>query len=94
MAVELLRRDYEVYAGVLYKNEIDFVADRQGEQICIQVSEFIDNPEAFKREYPPLPAIRDACPKMILAGTRQDEYQYEGIRIIDIADWLIGKSKS
>lgn len=32
--------------------------------------------------------IKDAYPKVLVARTRCEEYQYEGIRIVDVADWL------
>jgi len=89
VAIELIRRGYEVYVGVLYNKEIDFVAIKNNKRLYIQVADDISNLDTFKREVSPLELIKDSYPKMVIARTKHTEADYKGITIIDIAEWLL-----
>lgn len=71
------------------KKEIGFVAKKKDKLFYIQVSDNISDEETFLREVSLLLDIRDAYLKILIARTRHETYQYEGVQIIDICRWLM-----
>lgn len=87
--LELLRRGYEVYVGKLDSAEIDFIAIKQENKLYIQVAQEIGSPETEKREYGRLLDIRDNYPKYVLRTDVFAGGNYEGIKTMHIADFLL-----
>ena len=87
--LELLSRDYNVSVGKIGDTEIDFVAEKKGNKIYIQVCYQINNEDTNLREYGRLLSIKDNYPKYVL---RMDDFangDYEGIKTLHIADFLL-----
>lgn len=87
--LELCRRSYTVNIGKTDDGEIDFVATRQNEKIYVQVTQKINSEKTEKREYNRLLEIRDNYPKYVLTTDEFAGGNYEGIRTMHIADFLL-----
>ena len=89
--LELCRRGYEVNIGKTADGEVDFVAQRQGEKLYVQVTQEIRSEKTERREYERLLEIKDNYPKYVL---RTDEFaggNYEGIKSMHVADFLLSR---
>lgn len=89
--LELLRRGYEVYVGKMDETEVDFVAIDQRKTSYFQVAATVRDNNTLKRELSPLEKINDHYPKVILTLDEDPEADYNGIRRINVLDWLIGR---
>lgn len=89
VAIEIRRRGYEIYVGKLYQKEINFVAMREKEKLYIQVTDEIEEEDKLAKALSPLRAIKDSYPKLLIANTGKDEFDVDGIRIMDLTKWLM-----
>ncbi len=88
--LELLRRGYRVSIGKLDDTEIDFIATRSEEKIYIQVAYLLASEKTIKREFSPLMKIADNYPKYVLSMDELFGSDYEGIKRMNIIDFLLG----
>lgn len=87
--LELRRRGYSVNIGKTADGEIDFIAKKQSEKLYVQVTREITSPETEQREYSRLLEIRDNYPKYLLTTDNFAGGNYEGIKTMHVADFLL-----
>lgn len=87
--LELCRRGYTVHIGKTADGEIDFIAQQQNEKLYVQVTQEIKSEKTQKREYERLLEIHDNYPKYVLLTDEFAGGNYEGIKTMHIADFLL-----
>ena len=92
--LELLRRGYEVYIGKYDDLEVDFVAKNSKNTIYYQVAlttreDESTNNKILERELAPLKKINDNYPKYILTLDDDLDADFDGIKKINVLDWLL-----
>mgnify|MGYP004481564579 FL=1 len=86
---ELLRRGYDVSIGKVDQSEVDFIATKADDKLYVQVTESMTGEDVRKRELAPLQKINDNYEKIVLSMNPGMDSSYEGIKSINLIDWLI-----
>ena len=88
VCLELLRRNYKIYVGKKGDLEIDFIAEKQGKKIYIQVAYLLANEETIKREFSVYNSVKDSYPKYVVSMDDLD-FSQNGIIHKNIKDFLL-----
>ena len=86
---ELLRRGYDVSIGKVDNLEVDFIATKADDKLYVQVTESMTSDEVRRRELAPLQKISDNYEKIVLSMNTGMDASYEGIKSINLIDWLV-----
>ena len=88
--LELLRRGYKVTVGKTRNKEIDFVCDKHGEKLYVQVTYLLASEDTIKREFGAYDTIQDNFPKYVVS---LDEFDMSrnGIKHQNIRDFLLAE---
>lgn len=89
---ELLRRGYDVAIGKVDNAEVDFIATKTDEKLYVQVTESMVSEDVRRRELAPLQKINDNYEKMVLSLDTGLDASYDGIKSLNLINWLIGKA--
>ena len=90
VCLELLRRNFKVFVGKKDESEIDFIAERNGVKIYVQVAYLLASEETVRREFSVYDSIKDNFPKYVVS---MDEFDFSRNGIIhrNIRDFLLGE---
>lgn len=88
---ELIRRGYKVYIGRTGEKEVDFVAENKEGFTYFQVAYTTREQSTLERELTPLQEINDHYPKYILTMDIDPIADFDGIKKINVLDWLVNK---
>ena len=87
---ELVARGYDVYTGKTPKGEIDFVAEKDGNTVYIQVAYILADDKVIEREFGAFNAVKDNFPKYVISLSEGD-FGGAGIIHINMIDFLLGR---
>lgn len=89
VGLELLRRGYHVCVGRVGAKEIDFIGEKDGSKLYIQVCYLLLDESTIRREFGSLLEIKDNYPKYVLYQESSFKGSYEGIPAVRLEDWLM-----
>lgn len=89
VGLELLRRGYKVCVGRVGEKEIDFVGEKDGEKLYLQVCYLLNEESTIQREFGSLLDVKDNYPKYVLYKEGLFKGNYEGIPAVKVEDWLL-----
>lgn len=90
VCLELLRRGFRVYVGVMGSREIDFIAEKEGQRCYVQVTYLLASPETIKREFSVYRGVQDNYPKYVVSMDPVN-LSRDGIIHCHIRDFLLRK---
>lgn len=88
VCLELLRRNFKVFVGKKGDTEIDFIAEKQGKKIYVQVAYLLASEETVKREFSVFNSVKDSFPKYVVSMDDFD-FSQDGIIHKNIKDFLL-----
>ena len=88
---ELLRRGYDVAIGKVDNAEVDFIATKADDKLYVQVTESMTSEDVRRRELAPLQKIKDNYEKIVLSLDPGMDASYDGIKSLNLIDWLINQ---